>query len=112
MEFTYFPVELGQLPAQITYHELAESTYEIGGTQVTTQYLNHPAVTLGYRIEADGAAIVYMTDHEPFSDKLWRGDAEPGHIDSMVHEGDRRHARFMAGADLVIHDAQYTPEEY
>jgi CheY-like chemotaxis protein len=30
----------------------------------------------------------------------------------MVHEGDRRHARFMAGADLVIHDAQYTPEEY
>src|SRR6266851_1241749 len=112
MEFTYFPVELGQLPAQITYHELAEGTYEIGGTRVTTQYLNHPAVTLGYRIEADGAAIVYLTDHEPFSDKLWRGDADPGHIDSMVHEGDRRHARFMAGADLVIHDAQYTPEEY
>jgi len=55
MEFTYFPVELGQLPAQITYHELAEGTYEIGGTRVTTQYLNHPAVTLGYRIEADGA---------------------------------------------------------
>src|SRR5208337_1692246 len=42
----------------------------------------------------------------------WRGDAEPGHIDSMVHEGDRQHARFMANADLVIHDAQYTPEEY
>ena len=112
MEFTYFPIELGQLPAQITYHELAEGTYEIGGARVTTQYLNHPAVTLGYRIEADGAAIVYMTDHEPFSDKLWRGDADPGRIDSMVHEGDRRHARFMAGADLVIHDAQYTPEEY
>jgi len=33
-------------------------------------------------------------------------------IESILHEGDRRHARFMAGADLVIHDAQYTPEEY
>ena len=30
----------------------------------------------------------------------------------MAHEGDRRHARFMAGAGLVVHDAQYTPEEY
>jgi CheY-like chemotaxis protein/phosphoribosyl 1,2-cyclic phosphodiesterase len=112
MEFTYFPVELAQLPAQITYHELAEGTYEIGGARVTTQYLNHPAVTLGYRIEADGAVIVYVTDHEQFSDKLWRGDADPGRIDSMVHDGDRRHARFMVDADLVIHDAQYTPEEY
>ena len=112
MEFTYFPIELGQLPAQITYHELAEGTYEIGGARVITQYLNHPAVTLGYRIEADGAAVVYITDHEQFSDNLWRGDAAPGVIDSMVHEGDRRHARFMRDADLVIHDAQYTPEEY
>jgi CheY-like chemotaxis protein len=57
-------------------------------------------------------AVVYLVDHEPFSDELWRAGAEPGHIDSILHEGDRRHAQFMAGADLVIHDAQYTPEEY
>jgi CheY-like chemotaxis protein/phosphoribosyl 1,2-cyclic phosphodiesterase len=112
MEFTYFPVALEQLPAQITYHELAEGSFEISGALVTTQYLNHPAITLGYRIEADGAAVVYMTDHEPFSDSLWRGDSAPGHIDSIVHAGDRRHARFMSGADLLIHDATYTPEEY
>ena len=112
MEYTYFPIELGQLPAEITYHELAEGTYEISGAQVTTQYLNHPAATLGYRIEADNAAIVYLVDHEPFSDTLWRADSEPGRIESMVHEGDRRHAAFMANADLVVHDAQYTPEEY
>jgi CheY-like chemotaxis protein len=53
-----------------------------------------------------------LADHEPFSDELWRADAEPGHIASILHDGDRRHASFMAGADLVIHDAQYTPEEY
>jgi CheY-like chemotaxis protein len=112
MEFTYFPVELGQLPATITYHDLTEGINRIGSARVATQFLNHPALTLGYRIEADGVAVVYLVDHEPFSDELWRADAEPGHIDSILHEGDRRHARFMEGADLVIHDAQYTPEEY
>jgi len=56
--------------------------------------------------------VVYLVDHEPFSDELWRAGAEPGRIESILHEGDRRHAKFMAGADLVIHDAQYTPEEY
>ena len=112
MEFTYFPVELGQLPAAITYHDLTEGINRIGSARVAAQFLNHPALTLGYRIEADGVAVVYLVDHEPFSDELWRADAEPGHIDSILHEGDRRHARFMEGADLVIHDAQYTPEEY
>ena len=112
MEFTYFPVELNQLPAAITYHELTEGIHTIGGTRVVTQFLNHQAMTLGYRIEADGVAVVYLVDHEPFSDDLWRAGSEPGRAESILHEGDRRHARFMADADLVIHDAQYTPEEY
>ena len=112
MEFTYFPIDLNQLPAAITYNELTEDIHTIGGVRVTTQFLNHPAMTLGYRVEADGVAVVYLVDHEPYSDELWRAGAEPGHIDSILHDGDRRHANFMAGADLVIHDAQYTPEEY
>ncbi len=112
MEFTYFPVELDQLPATINYHELGEGAYTIGGARVTTQFLNHPASTLGFRVESDQATVVYLTDHEPFSEMLWRSDAEPGRIASMLHAGDRRHAEFMANADLVIHDAQYTPEEY
>ena len=112
MEFTYFPIELNQLPAAITYHELTEGINTIGGARVATQFLHHPAMTLGYRVEADGVAVVYLVDHEPFSDQLWRAGAEPGRIDAILHEGDRRHATFMADADLVIHDAQYTPEEY
>ncbi len=112
MEYTYFPIELSQLPAVITYHDLTEGTYEIGGARVVTQFLHHPAMTVGYRVEADGVVIVYLTDHEPFADTLWRSDAEPGRIESILHDGDRRHAKFMADADLVIHDAQYTPEEY
>ncbi|MBU0753071.1 MAG: response regulator [Gammaproteobacteria bacterium] len=112
MEFTYFPVELDQLPAEINYHDLTEGIHTIGSTRVATQFLNHPAMTLGYRIEADGVVVVYLVDHEPFSDDLWRAGAEPGRIESILHAGDRRHADFMANADLVIHDAQYTPDEY
>ncbi len=112
MEFTYFPVELNQLPAAIGYHELTEGTHRIGSVRVAAQYLNHPARTLGYRIEADGAVVVYLVDHEPFSGELWRAHEEHGRIESILHDGDRRHAKFMADADLVIHDAQYTPEEY
>ena len=111
MEFTYCPVEIGQLPATIALRELAEGTYEIGGARIVAQYLHHPAMTLGYRLEADGTTVVYACDHEPFSETLWHDDSVRSHAESIVHEGDRHHARFMAGADLVIHDAQYTPEE-
>ncbi|HWZ13406.1 MAG TPA: response regulator [Acidobacteriaceae bacterium] len=112
MEYAYFPVELSQLPAKIAYCELTEGVHEIDGLRVVTQYLNHPATTLGYRVEADGVAVLYLSDHEPFSETLWRADAKPGSIDAILHAGDRRHAEFMLGADLVIHDAQYTPAEY
>lgn len=111
MEFTYFPVDLDQLLARVTFRSLEEGTYELGGATVSTHYLNHPAMTLGYRVQADGATVAYLCDHEPFSDSLWTEGAVEGRLDSMVHEGDRRHGQFMAGADLVIHDAQYTPEE-
>ena len=112
MEFTYFPVELGELSAALTYNDRGEGSETIEGVTVKAQFLNHPTMTLGYRIEADGVSVVYLCDHEPYSTTLWRTDAEPGKIESILHSGDRRHAEFMAGADLVIHDAQYTPDEY
>lgn len=112
MEFTYFPVEIGQLPATITFEELDEGTHQMNGVRIVAQYLHHPAMTLGYRIEADDAALVYLCDHEPFSDTFSHDHRPPSDVESIAHEGDRRHARFMAGAGLVIHDAQYTPEEY
>ena len=112
MELSYFPVALNQLPATLSYTDLGEGAHTVGGARIVAQYLNHPAVTLGYRVKADGAAVVYACDHEPFGGALWRSDTAAGRIESILHEGDRRHARFLADADLVIHDAQYTPEEY
>jgi CheY-like chemotaxis protein len=112
MQYTYFPVALGQLQAAITYRELSEGSHDLDGLRISTQYLNHPAVALGYRIEADNVTMLYLCDHEQYSTTLWRAGAEPGQIDSILHANDRRHAQFMAGADVVVHEAQYTPEEY
>jgi CheY-like chemotaxis protein len=112
MEYTYFPVELGQLAADIKYVDLREGSYEIEGLRVRTQYLNHPAITLGYRVEADDLSVAYLCDHEPYSNTLWGGNERQGAIESIVHVNDRRHAVFMTDADVVIHDAQYAPEEY
>jgi CheY-like chemotaxis protein/phosphoribosyl 1,2-cyclic phosphodiesterase len=112
MEFTYFPVELEQLGAEMKYRDLTEGVHDFDGVRVTAQFLNHPAVTLGYRIEADGVSVLYLCDHEPYWEPLWRSDAEKGLLESILHPCDRRHAEFMNNADVVIHDAQYTPEEY
>jgi len=111
MQYTYFPVSLQQLPASIRYHELVEGVFTAGDVRVKTQYLNHPALTLGYRLEADGVAVVYATDHEPHSRSLALGELPQGADDSPPGE-DGRHAEFLAEADLVIHDTQYTAAEY
>ena len=110
MEYTYFPVTLGQLGATIRYHELTEGTFDLGTVQVTARYLNHPGLALGYRLEAGGVVMVYATDHEPHS----RHQPDPASPTETVpiHREDQRHVEFLADADLVIHDAQYTLEEY
>jgi phosphoribosyl 1,2-cyclic phosphodiesterase/GAF domain-containing protein len=105
MQYTYFPVTLEALGAEIKYHDLVEGVFQVGDITVRSRYLNHPALTLGYRLEADGVAVVYACDHEPFSH-------QPSTDKTGVSEQDRRHADFLRGADLVIHDAQYTATEY
>jgi phosphoribosyl 1,2-cyclic phosphodiesterase/CheY-like chemotaxis protein len=105
MQYTYFPVSLEQLGATIRYHELVEGWLQIGDVEVTARYLNHPGLTLGYRLQADGVGLVYACDHEPHSRMLAAGTGD-------ISGEDRRHAEFLADADLVIHDAQYLASEY
>jgi len=106
MQYTYFPLSLEQLAATIRYHDLIEGRFALDDLRVTARYLNHPALTLGYRLEVGGVVTVYATDHEPHG----RGLAVTG-TGPLTGE-DERHAEFLAGADLVIHDAQYTAAEY
>ncbi|HEU4368831.1 MAG TPA: response regulator [Methylomirabilota bacterium] len=108
MQRTYFPVPLGELAATIRYHELTEGGFELDGVRVTTRFLNHPAPALGYRLEANGVVLVYATDHEPHSRHHPDARGDP----ARVHREDERHIEFLAGADLLVHDAMYTLEEY
>lgn len=103
MQYSYFPVKLQDLASRIHYTELEEGFFRIGDILVETQYLNHTAPTIAYRISCDDTTVAYITDHEPF----WNSPGPAFH-----HPGDQRHIEFLKGADLVIHDAQYTSEEY
>ena len=103
MEYSYFPVKLRDLRSRIHFTELEEGFFRVGGVLVETQYLNHTAPTIAYRLSAGGATVAYVTDHEPF----WKPEQGVSH-----HPGDQRHVAFMHEADLVIHDAQYTEDEY
>jgi phosphoribosyl 1,2-cyclic phosphodiesterase len=117
MEYTYFPVTLGDLPAELSYRELLEETFRVGSTQITTHYLNHTSICMGYRFEADGKSVAYVSDHEPYGLALFGSDPPAERIgrglrDGVVHVGDRRLIEWLTGSDLVIQDTQYTPEEY
>jgi len=105
MHHTYFPIPLERFAATVRYHDIVEGSFNVADIRVTAHHLHHPATTLGYRLEADGVSVVYACDHEQYS-RRWA--AIPG---AMAGE-DRRHIEFLSGADLVIHDAQYTTEEY
>lgn len=109
MQYTYFPVPLDALSATLRYHELLEQTLPVGDALITTRYLNHPALTLGYRVEAGGASFAYLTDHEPHGRTQACGRA---HAEAWHHPEDSRHAEFIRGVDLLVHDAQYTAAEY
>ncbi len=112
MQYTYFPVSLDALGATIRYHDLVEGGFTITDARVTARYLNHPALTLGYRLQADGVAVVYASDHECHSQAATPLGRPLAQVLADMHPGDRRHCDFVAGADLLIHDTQYTAAEY
>ena len=105
MEYTYFPVTLDAFGADVGYNNLGEGRLQIDDVVIKTRYLNHPALALAFRIEADGATLVYACDHEPH-------DGDFAAKGATLEGQDLAHAQFMSGADLIIHDAQYLPEEF
>jgi phosphoribosyl 1,2-cyclic phosphodiesterase len=90
-----FPVRLDELGAQIRLREVKSGeTFMVGDAKVRTARLNHPGGVLAYRIDHEGQSVVYATDTEHYAcvDPALRALAE--------------------GADVLVYDAQYTPEEY
>jgi CheY-like chemotaxis protein/phosphoribosyl 1,2-cyclic phosphodiesterase len=114
MDYAYFPVPLESLPAKVDFVELGETEFSVGAVGIKTQFLNHTSPCLGYRVVSGAATFVYATDHEAHSSPPWRADRMPEAFDPalLAHPGDARHASFLAGADIVIHDAQYGSADY
>lgn len=90
----YFPVDMRAMLAKRHFYEISEERMSYDELVITTKRLNHPQGCLGYRIECEGRVLVYATDNEP-------GDKQ----------GDKNVRELADGADLLIYDAQYTPEE-
>ncbi len=111
MHSSYFPVPLSDLRADLTFCELGEGKLHVEDATVRTHYLNHTSVCIGYRIEADGVSVAYVTDHEPYASDA-AGPTPAGPTPAGPTGGDQRLIDFVAGVDLLIQDAQYTAEEY
>jgi phosphoribosyl 1,2-cyclic phosphodiesterase len=96
------PVEVRELPSLLTFHEADSLEWEIGPARVRAQAVNHRGPTLGYRIEDNGTVLCYIPDHEPAL-----GPPLSQVEDEWISGFDLAH-----GADLLIHDCQYTDAEY
>lgn len=98
-----FPVPLDALAARLTVEQVAVGEFEVGPFVVQAMRLRHPGTTLGFRLTPrhGGASLAYVTDNE-----LGRG----GDYD-LPTSWRRDLVAFLAGADVVIHDAMYTPAQ-
>lgn len=91
----WFPVPLHSTASKKTFVELTGEPNEIEGVRITSAAVGHPQGAVAYRLERGERSIVFVTDSEP---------GEPA-IDRAVEQ-------LARGAGVLIHDAQYTPEEY
>ncbi|HEV2617157.1 MAG TPA: MBL fold metallo-hydrolase [Candidatus Acidoferrales bacterium] len=91
----YFPVDLSLMHAGRQFSEITGGNqFDINGTKVTARWLNHPQGCLGYRLETPAGTIVYATDNEP-----------------GIPEMDKNLRELAADADILINDAQCSPEQ-
>jgi phosphoribosyl 1,2-cyclic phosphodiesterase len=95
MALPYFPVDMSAMSAKRKFKEVeGGDSFQIGENKITARWLNHPQGCLGFRIETPAGTVAYATDNEP-------GDVK---LDESLRE-------LVAGADIFINDAQFTPEQ-
>jgi phosphoribosyl 1,2-cyclic phosphodiesterase len=96
-----FPVYFRNLTCKLFFHEIENSSFKIGPFFIQSCYVTHPGPTVGFRIQNGGSTFVYIPDHEPamggnlIEDAKWLSGSD-----------------LASGADLLVHDGQYTTEEY
>lgn len=94
-----FPVKFSDVKAHIEYEDACPMTFEIGSVEITPIPISHPNSGSGYKFVENGKTFVFLTDNE--LGYIHKGGLQP-----------KDYTDFCAGADLLIHDAEYTPAEY
>jgi phosphoribosyl 1,2-cyclic phosphodiesterase len=104
MRSPYFPIPMHAMAAKIKFVKLGEGSVVNlpNGVTVEAAVVNHPGCTLGYRLTDNGKVLAYTTDNEPFG-----AAAASRHLVKPS-----RHLQLVRDAELLIQDAQYTPQEY
>ncbi|MEY2469712.1 MAG: hypothetical protein QOF21_2410 [Actinomycetota bacterium] len=105
MKPPYFPIHFSELQGDVRFVDVTSDEMAIGNAKVLIRPVPHVGPTVGYRLDWDGRSVAYISDHQaPYSDV----DGVPtptSHVDAGVME-------LCDGVDLLIHDAQYTPDEF
>jgi phosphoribosyl 1,2-cyclic phosphodiesterase len=96
------PVEVRELPCEVAFRDTPATEWEIGGATIRAEAVTHRGPTLGYRITEGDTSLCYLPDHEPALGTTL-ADLEPEWISGFD---------LAKEADLLIHDCQYTDEEY
>ncbi len=121
MRAPYFPVETETWLADIQYLRANNGRIEHGPISMQSFNVHHPGTTFGYRIQAAGKTIVYVSDNEllfldqSIDQRLVEQDMEENEqelLRQMKEEEKWSSLKFMMDADILIHDAQYTPADY
>jgi len=97
-----FPIRLYDLPCRIAFHDVPLGRFAIGEFEITGALVCHPGPTVGYRIDDGSRVIVYLPDHEPAL-----GSSHLPAAAAWTSGWD-----LARNADLLIHDAQYSADEY
>jgi phosphoribosyl 1,2-cyclic phosphodiesterase len=97
----FFPIPFDVIAASLTYDRLTEECRQIGDLSVRSMRMRHPSHTVGYRAEAFGKTVVFIPDNELTGGVF---QTSPGWT--------RELEEFAGGADLLLHDAMFTDEEY
>ena len=120
LSYRYWPVRQSELAAEIEYRELKETSLDMGGgLKLTTKYMNHPLLCLGYRFEYEGKSIITAFDHEPYRNLFPTDPNDPSYNEIAALEGEtaakeenERIYKFYKDADILICDTQYSAEEF
>jgi phosphoribosyl 1,2-cyclic phosphodiesterase len=96
------PVEVRELPCDVSFRDTPPSEWTIGSATIRAEAVTHRGPTLGYRITDGDESLCYIPDHEPALGASLE-DLEPEWISGFG---------LASGADLLVHDCQYTDEEY